>query len=163
MPVILTCDASDIGIAAVLSHRDKEGVKKPIAFASKSLSEAQKKYPVIEKEGLAIIFGINKFYEYLFGRHFELETDNEALSKIFGPKKSIPKLAAKRLQHWSIFLAAFDYSVRHISTSKNPADILSRYPSDPIPVVETHPICESGNVSYINYVQNSEVSNKNKL
>lgn len=85
-------------------------------------------YSALDKEALAIIFGDTKFYNFVYGREFELETDNSALVRIFGPNKGIPKMAAKRLQHYAIFISAFSYKIRHIPTHKNPADYLYRFP-----------------------------------
>lgn len=124
--VILTCDSADGGIAAILSIKGSDNITKPVAFASKKLNDTQVKYPILEKEAYAIIFGVTKFYHYLFGKKFILQTDNEALTKILGPKYGIPKMAAKRLQYWSIFLSAFDYEIQHIKSKNNPADYLSR-------------------------------------
>lgn len=123
---LLTCDASDIGLGTVISNRDKHGTLKPIVYASRKLNSTEIKYSTINKEALAIIFGVTKFCNCTYGRHFELETDNAALFRIFGPTKAIPKMTAKRLQHYAIFLSAFDYKIRHIKSSLNPADYLSR-------------------------------------
>ncbi len=57
---------------------------------------------LIEKEGLAIIFGVKKFHKYLYGRMFTLITDHKPLTTIFGPMNAVPSLAAACMQRWAL-------------------------------------------------------------
>ena len=110
-------------------HVYPNGTRRPIAYASRTLNEHEKRYGQIDKEALVIMFGLKRFHLYLYGRHFTILTDHKPLERIFGPKTAIPSLAAMRLRRWAIILSAFDYSIRFVRSKQNAiADALSRLP-----------------------------------
>ena len=134
LPIGIACDASNVGIGAVLFHRFPGGIERPIANVSKTLTDSQRNYSQIQKEALAIIFGLKKFYQYLYGRRFILVTDHRPLLAMFGPGKETPALAANRLARWALLLSQFDYTIEFRKTADHAnADVLSRLPaaSDP--------------------------------
>jgi hypothetical protein len=91
--IILATDAGPRGIGAVLSHRTSSG-EKLICFASRSLTEAEQNYSQLDREGLAIVWAVRKMNDYLFGRSFELITDNKPIAAILSPNKATPSMVA---------------------------------------------------------------------
>ena len=136
LPLVLAADASAYGVGAVVSHRFPNGSEQPIAYASRTLSQSERNYAQIEKEALSLVFGIKKFHQYLYGRHFILMTDHKPLTSILGPKQGIPPLAAARMQRWALLLSAYTYDIKFRSTKMHAnADGLSRLPlPDDLPV-----------------------------
>lgn len=68
-----------------------------LAFASRSLNAAEHNYTQIDRETLSLVWGVKKFNQYLYGRHFTLITDHRPLVSIFNPQKGIPTMACVRL------------------------------------------------------------------
>ena len=131
LPVVLENDASQYGIGALILHRFPNRDEKPIAYASRSFNSAEKNYSQIEKEGLAIIFGVSKYYMYLFGHKFTRRTGHKPLLKIFAPDSVTAVLAAARLQRWSLLLLSYQYQYEiefKSSAEVANADSLSRLP-----------------------------------
>lgn len=116
LDIIVSADASNKGLGACIQHRMSDNSIRPIAYAARSLKDPEKKYSQIEKEALGIIFAVNKFHKYIFGRKFKLKTDHKPLLAIFGNKKGIPVYTANRLQRWAINLLAYDFDIDYINT-----------------------------------------------
>ena len=115
-------------MGAVLSHLMGEG-EHPIAFASRSLVPAEKNYSQIDKEALAIVFGVKHFHQYLFGRSFTIKSDHKPLQHLLGEKKGIPAMASARVQRWALMLSAYNYQVQYVPGKENMnADVFSRLP-----------------------------------
>lgn len=125
---VLTVDASSAGLGCVLSIIDSEGVERPVSYSSRTLSPAERNYSMIDKEATAIVYGVKKYHQYLYGRHFTLKCDHKPLLSIFGPKKGIPVFAAGRLQRYALFLSGYSFDIKYVKSEENSADALSRLP-----------------------------------
>jgi len=121
-PFILQTDASADGIGAILLQEDEQ-MKHPVAFGSKKLLPRERNYSTIEREALAIVWGIQKFQNYLMGTHFFLETDHHPLQYL-----DKAKYQNSRIMRWSLLLQPYRFTVRAIKGKENVgADFLSRY------------------------------------
>ena len=126
---ILDTDASDFGMGAVLSQIDENGCERVIAYASRTLSKAERNYSVTRKELLAVITFIAKFRQYLLGRKFVLRTDHNALTWLRNFKHPEGQMA-----RWLEKLEEYTFSILHRPGRKHRnADSMSRI-DDSLPI-----------------------------
>jgi len=124
---ILTTDASEQAISAVLSQPDDDGVHHPIAFESRKLTAAERAYPAHVLELLAVVHAFRVFRHYLLGSgaprpagvlsDFTLRTDNQAVTWL-RTKKDINRFLAR----WLDEIEEFRFDVEHVPGLLNPAD-----------------------------------------
>lgn len=117
---ILTTDASDIGISAILSQI-QDGEEKIISYYAKSHNKAEKNYSTTEKELLAIIKAVQNFRPYIWGRKFLVRTDHSAVKFLFTSRNMKGRLA-----RWSLLLQEYNMEIEHVRGVQNPSDYLSR-------------------------------------
>ena len=98
-------------------------MKRAVAFASRSLSDVERRYSQTEKGALAVVWGCEKFSLYLLKiESFQFVTDCKALEVIYRPKSK----PSARVERWILRLMPFKYTVRHVPSGQNIADCLSR-------------------------------------
>ncbi|XP_078467221.1 uncharacterized protein LOC144730345 isoform X1 [Lampetra planeri] len=123
-PFLLDTDASNTGIGGVLSQV-VDGVERVVAYGSRVLSPAEQRYCVTRRELLAIVYFIQQYRPYLYGRHFTVRTDHAALQYALRVQQP-----SGQLSRWLEILQDFDFEttyrkgVRHTN-----ADALSRMPT----------------------------------
>ena len=124
----LVVDASPVGLGAVLTQTNLNNPKerKIICFASRLLSDTERRYSQCEKEALAAVWACEKFWLYLIGSKFTLVTDNRAVQLIFNNAASRPPA---RIERWALRLTQFDFDICHRPGSSNIADYFSRHPT----------------------------------
>ncbi|UYV80387.1 K02A2.6-like [Cordylochernes scorpioides] len=124
---IVSADASSFGIGGVLRQEQPDGSLKPIAYVSRTLSETEKRYSQIEKEGLAIVWTCERLKDYVTGIKIHIETDHKPLIAIF-TSKSLEDMTP-RLQRLKMRMMRYSYQISHIAGKKQiVADMLSRKP-----------------------------------
>jgi len=118
---IVQVDASDVGIGATLLQQYGEEYF-PISYASRKLLPRERRYAVIEKECLAVVYAVKKFNEFLYGREFVLQTDHQPLVCL-----NHSRVANDRIMRWSLMLQPYSMRIEAIKGSENViADYLSR-------------------------------------
>jgi hypothetical protein len=117
----LYTDASNFAVGAVLTQSE-DGTDIPVAYLSHQLNKTQQKWSVIEKEAYSIIYALQKFRHYLYGRHFKIYTDHKPLKYIHSAQMKNPKI-----QRWALEISSFGGTIEYIQGSRNVnADFLSR-------------------------------------
>lgn len=116
----LQTDACKTGLGAILSNKNGQ----VIAYASRNLNPAESRYPIIELELLAIVWGVRHFRPYLYGRKFKIITDHKPLIYLFSLKDP-----SSRLMKFRLYLEEYDFEIEYVPGRHNAAaDALSRLP-----------------------------------
>ena len=120
----LVTDASPVAIGAVLVQYEDDGEDKPIIikYASKSLSDTEKRYCQTEREALAVVWGVEHFQYYLLCIAFEVETDHRPLVPMFTPTSR----PVQRIERWVLRLQPYQYKLIYRKGKENIADPFSR-------------------------------------
>jgi hypothetical protein len=125
-PYIVTCDASDIFIGAVLEQEGEHG-SHSVAFSSRKLSSAEKNYPVHERELLAMVYALKEWRPYLHGSRFVIKPDHHPLRYL-----DTQSNLSKRQMRWIKSLQECDYEIVYVQFKFNVvADALSRINESP--------------------------------
>ena len=119
--IVIQTDASKQGLGSTLFQDGR-----PVAYASKTLTETEQNYANIEREMLAIVFALERFHHYCYGREVTIESDHKPLESI--TKKKLTT-APPRLMRMLLRIQKYDFKVKYVPGKDIPvADTLSRAP-----------------------------------
>ena len=99
-------DASGIALGIVLTQPGEGGIDHSIAYSSRKLSTAEKTYTTTEREGLAMVYALQKFRHYLLGVPFKMFTDHSALKYLVNK----PVLGG-RICRWLLLFQEYDFEI----------------------------------------------------
>ena len=153
-PTIVTTDASDVGLGAVLSQLHQDG-ERVVSCASSTLTAAQRRYSVTEREALACVWAVERWHKYLWGRTFVLRTDHQALRSLLTTRGT--GRAGMRISRWASRLMVYSYSVEHVRGESNPADALSRLPAPVTEVTDDESITVAAVAAHLQAVTREEL------
>lgn len=119
---VLATDASNDFIGGTLLQREDDGELHPVMYASRKCQDRETRYDIQNKEMLAIVWCCSRFYRFIYGAPFTIQTDCCALSMLNGKLSNNP-----RVVRWQLYLQSFNFRVEIIRGKDNPvADYLSR-------------------------------------
>ena len=123
----IKCDASRKGLGCALEQRTPNGWH-TVAFASRFLNSVEDRYSINELELLGVVWSVEHFKYYLYGKPFTVITDHRALLSIMSENRS-NKSYNSRLTRWVDRLLPIDFSIEHLPGSKmGLVDYISRDP-----------------------------------
>lgn len=136
-PFSVACDASGVGLGAVLTQCTDEG-EVVIAYASRTLSRTEQKFSATERECLAVVWAVERFRPYIEGTHFTVITDHYSLLWLYNLKDPQGRLA-----RWALRLQPYDFKLVHRKGKEHVVpDMLSRLPQGGEDNVQIDPVCE---------------------
>ena len=106
-PTQVIADASPVGLGAVLTQKQKNGPR-VICYASRGLTDTERRYSQTKKEALALVWACEKFHPYVHGVPFDLVTDHKPLEVIYGPRSK----ACARIERWVSRMQPYKFKVK---------------------------------------------------
>ena len=148
-PIYITTDAHITGMGATLSQGDTLESSKPVAFASRTTTDAERKYPQLDLEGLGVDFGLRRFRNYIIGAPHPITvvTDHMPLCSVFNGSRT----GSIRTERYKQSHQDIQYKVVYIKGKSNQADFLSRR-GIPIQELEPEEKMESDEVNNLLYM-----------
>ena len=111
---VIYSDASDYAVGSVLYQKDSEENLRVIAYASRVFKGAEHHYSTSEKEIIAIVYALKQFRYYIYGTHFEIHTDHQALSFLLKCK-----VTNSRLLRWILAIGKYSFTIKYCKGKDN--------------------------------------------